>query len=152
MPFVVSTTCAYRGLKVTSDTTSIRYLSSVRYQTIFVYESEIRFYRWKTLPMGFSWSPWVAQSITMGVLLRVAEEIEDRPLLLYQKAITPPSFIRTKNVFAAAWYGNVLLVVANEASSSKSPEKILRGRLAEFNIQLKSLTLFFFFFFFFFLG
>jgi hypothetical protein len=42
--FVVNTTCAYRGLKVTSDTTttSIRYRWSVRYQTILYTDQRYR--------------------------------------------------------------------------------------------------------------
>jgi hypothetical protein len=97
-----------------------------------------RFFRWCTLPMGFSWSPFVAQALTMGILLRVIAQVfpmED--LTLYTKSAIPPAFIICQDVFAAAWYDNILIVVRQD--KVLDVKKALAKVLCQYDVETKNL-------------
>lgn len=72
-----------------------------------------RFLRWKSLPMGWSWSPYIAQSLGFAIILATMVEcgwsIED-----YASLKTLPPFIRVRIngeyvALIALWYDNVAL-------------------------------------------
>lgn len=92
--------------------------------------------------MGWSWSPVIAQSLTMGMVIEVladcgfAEEMK-----VYRTLNTPPSLIAVdKKLVAAVWYDNILLVTTDFETAQKFYQKW--SRMAEsFNLEMKSWNL-----------
>ena len=72
------------------------------------------FYRWLSLPMGFSWSPFIAQSISIGLVLK-AMEISGYDISNYNGLPSPPSCIILRDktgrieVLSFVWYDNILI-------------------------------------------
>ena len=72
------------------------------------------FYNWTCLPMGWSWSPWIAQCVGYGIiiltLLKMGLVIPDSIL----QADSPPPYILlthgTSTLFVCLWIDNVLVV------------------------------------------
>jgi len=56
-------------------------------------DGKVQFFRWVTLPMGWSFSPFIAQSISMGILIRTLE-ICGFDMQRYRSLETPPPFIK----------------------------------------------------------
>lgn len=73
-----------------------------------------RFYHWTCLPMGWSWSPWIAQCIGYAIiilaLLKIGWAVPESVL----HAESPPPYIVLRQgatlLFVCLWYDNVLFI------------------------------------------
>lgn len=104
-----------------------------------------KFYRWCCLPMGFSYSPFVAQSVAMGMILTTLREcgytVND-----YLDSDTPPAMIIIRDanekieICACVWYDNILIACRDPQKAPKIHahfEKVAD----EFHIIMKSWNL-----------
>lgn len=72
------------------------------------------FYRWTSLPMGWSYSPFIAQAIGMGTILTTLERC-GCGVSEYKELDTPPSMVILRDnkgksfLVAALWYDNILV-------------------------------------------
>ncbi len=70
--------------------------------------------RWVTLPMGLSWSPYVAQSISWAMIIKMYEECKEWPFALSREALLrqPPSFLHFANGdgFITIYLDNLIVV------------------------------------------
>ena len=60
------------------------------------------------LPMGWSWSPRLAQSASMAILLEAATRAKLIDPADYANLDNPPSMIRMRGGCATVWYDNVI--------------------------------------------
>lgn len=78
------------------------------------FEGIRHFYNWTCLPMGWSWSPWIAQSVGFGVLILTLHSIGWQVPKSVLEGESPPPFLLLKReaiiIFACLWYDNVLLI------------------------------------------
>ncbi len=101
----------------------------------------IQFFRWNTLPMGWSFSPYIAQSISIGILIRTLS-ICGLNMDRYRDLSTPPPFIVHRidgriMLVAAVWYDN-LLVASSDANLLTRVHQKLRSQCEDvFNLELK---------------
>lgn len=102
-----------------------------------------KFWRWKNLPMGLSWSPFVAQCIGMGSILRTLEDC-GYDTSAYKDLKTPPSIIvlRAKDgkieVLAALWYDNILIAVRDPNRAPKVYSRFRYNSEEVFHLILKA--------------
>jgi hypothetical protein len=62
-----------------------------------------KFWRWATLPMGWSWSPFIAQSISFGVIIETLSDCGES-VSMYRDLHVPPSLIEIPGrLVAAVW-------------------------------------------------
>lgn len=95
-------------------------------------------------PMGFSWTPWVAQSATMLFLYEVRSRWEEaqgvspsqRPQELEQFVVVKNSLGRIV-AFLLAWYDN-LLIIADTSRTRDTLVRIFAKVLKEFRVQVKA--------------
>jgi hypothetical protein len=83
------------------------------------------FFRWALLPMGWSWSPVIAQSATITMLL-IALETAKFDTTAYKAAGAVPCFLMVTHLtnpavrcFATAWYDNVFCLVNDHDIAGK---------------------------------
>jgi hypothetical protein len=101
---------------------------------------------WRTLPMGFSYSPWVAQCIGFTLMMETLR-LCGYDVSKYIGEEDPPEYVAIYDadgkleVVAALWYDNVMFFVrdASRASKVKSTFQRLCNR---YHIVLKELELF----------
>lgn len=105
------------------------------------------FYRWRNVPMGHSWSPFIAQSLSMGILLACIGEHYD--VSAYAKLKSPPSMILIRRngalvLVGAVWYDNLLVCTKDHDTGRKLFSKIRRTfeDENECRIQLKEWNFF----------
>ena len=100
------------------------------------------FWRWSTLPMGWSWSPFIAQSISMGMIIEVLENC-GVSMELYKNLNQPPALIEVPDVLVAAvWYDNILLATTNANLGLKFYQKFRTMVDARhFNLTMKEWNL-----------
>lgn len=85
-----------------------------------------RFWRWSTLPMGWSWSPFIAQAISVGIIVEVLHECGE-DMSMYRDLDIPPSLIEVKNkLVAAVWYDNIIMVTNDPNLALKFYQKLDR--------------------------
>ena len=81
-------------------------------------------WRWLSLPMGWSWSPLLCQSIGFGLLLIVLEDI-GLDVSEYKKLDTPPSIVMLKDkdsiltLVMTLWYDNIGIFTCDGAIANK---------------------------------
>ena len=101
------------------------------------------FFRWKTVPMGWSWSPFVAQSIGMGLILLTLEKC-GWDVTEYTKTDTPPPMIIIRDadnkisLIAALWYDNILVACRDPQKAPKIFAKFRQLAEKDFHLILKS--------------
>ena len=95
-----------------------------------------KYFKWRTLPMGLSLSPWIAQSVGWAVLLY--REIDQEELFEIPEGLTQlPTLIRVKGGgFITLYYDN-LLVVGCDHEIMKRVNKRLLDNLKKFNVEVK---------------
>lgn len=103
-----------------------------------------KFYRWKCLPMGLSVSPFVAQAVGMGMILRTLAKV-GVDVSSYVGQSTPPSLVIIRNgaainIMAALWYDNILIAVRDPDLAPRI-YTMLRKVLEDCHIVLKSWNL-----------
>ena len=96
-----------------------------------------KYYQWKTLPMGWSFSPYIAQSIAMLVMLHREKD----ELLLFDEVLTQlPELLRPHDPsvqgFATVFYDNFFAVSSNHQWSRAVFDRITRN-LKIFNLTMK---------------
>ena len=103
------------------------------------------FYRWKALPMGWSWSPYLSQCIAWGIIL--FEEYNQETLFVYDReSPSPPQFV--KLIYKGKYCGFVTLLYDNIAvftTSGPLADKLvirIRKNFERFNVTLKHLDLY----------
>ena len=73
-----------------------------------------RFYHWTCLPMGWSWSPWIAQSVGYLLLITTLTELGFELPLGVRARPSPPPYLHLQlagvTVFLCLWYDNVLFI------------------------------------------
>lgn len=91
-------------------------------------------YEWTTLPMGWSWSPFVAQSFAWVVLLQglgFSRDILDDPQL--------PAFALLPCGFVTVYYDNFLFATSDEEEARRILRN-LASNVRSFNVCLKELS------------
>ena len=102
-----------------------------------------RFFRWKTLPMGWSYSPWIAQSFALG--LATARERTQTPLFdeACLKAEQLPTFVPVIDAdgrecgFMTVYYDNVLFVSSSETLMDEFTKRFSHHVTNDFNVYVK---------------
>ena len=93
----------------------------------------------QVFPMGFTWSPFVGQSITMGALYETRNRWrrgQDTKQDMFEDVITFADLSGKPVAFAMAWYDNVLIIAESEAVREELAV-ILKAVLSEANIIVK---------------
>jgi len=117
-------------------------------QTYFVVSCADRYFRMTCLPMGWSWSPRIAQCIGWGVILhrtRVNGVLED-PLGVYEEwGPDPPNIVHLRACPGGAtvglivlWYDNVMVVCKEPSLRDKWFER-LNLNCKRFNAKIKTM-------------
>ena len=102
-------------------------------------DDKLRSFAWRCVPMGLSWSPFIAQSIAwLCVLCREddEEDLFDIPVALKEL----PEFVPLRSGgFITIYYDNILAVGVDAASVQKLFDRIIRNMSPEhgFNLQMK---------------
>ena len=99
------------------------------------------FRRWTTLPMGWSHSPFIAQGISMGLVLstlaRCGIDVSE-----YEQLNTPPPMVKVYNdagqlvLVAAVWYDNILLFTSL-SNIALAFYQTFKTTCEEINLELK---------------
>ena len=103
-----------------------------------------QFYSWRSLPMGWSFSPFVAQSIGMGLILEALRRT-NYDVKEFGASNTPPSMIVIRNeedkieILACLWYDNVLIACRDPQRAPKIFAQY-RKVCSEVHLELKSWT------------
>ena len=86
-----------------------------------------RVFRWSTLPMGWAWSPYVAQSVGWSVLLHM--EAKDEELFLVPPNLKSlPTYIPVKGGgFVTLYYDNVFVVGVDQKIMERVRNRIKRN-------------------------
>lgn len=75
---------------------------------------------WRTMPMGWAWSPRIAQcaswTMVIEALCRAKLWTVDEAT---KRSPNPPSYIKTKSLFLVIWYDNLLACFENERDRDK---------------------------------
>ena len=105
----------------------------------------LAFFRWSTLPMGWSFSPFIAQSISMGILIR-SLALCGLNMDRYKDLSTPPPFIihRVNGkivLVAAVWYDNIL-VASSDANLAMRIHQKFQTQCNTVNLELKRWDIF----------
>ena len=79
---------------------------------------------WTVLPMGWSWSPRLAQSASMAILLEAATRAGLLDPKDYRNIPNPPSMIKMRGGVATVWYDNVIGMFTNAVSRDRFYEKL----------------------------
>ncbi len=104
--------------------------------------------RLRSLPMGFAFSPWAAQSIGFGMLIIALERAGVSGLCLWKSLQNPPPMIKLYDdkgkmfLLAVLWYDNLLVATTNHALSSAIEKQIRVTFNDDFTLQLKELERF----------
>lgn len=99
------------------------------------------FRRWTTLPMGWSFSPFIAQSVSMGLVLSALARC-GISVAEYEELNTPPPLIKKYgedgNLFlvAAVWYDNILLCTSR-ADVALMFYQLFKATCDEIDLKLK---------------
>lgn len=93
-------------------------------------------FRWRTLPMGFSYSPWIAQSAAWLTLL--ARHTNQKPLFdeRAMKGDNLPTFVSSEHGFCTVYYDNFLFVTTSFEEAILF-EKRLTQNCADFTVTIK---------------
>jgi hypothetical protein len=95
-----------------------------------------KFWRWATLPMGWSWSPFIAQSISFGVIIETLSDCGES-VSMYRDLHVPPSLIEIPGrLVAAVWYDNILLAT-NDANLALRFYQKLKKLTDKANLEMK---------------
>jgi len=101
-----------------------------------------KFYRWRTLPMGWSWSPFCAQSIAWAILLYCPESIlknnngKDPNFIIPEGLEKLPTYIELcDGGFICVYYDNYF-VCGSEETVKRVAERI-RSNCAHFSVEIK---------------
>ena len=81
-------------------------------------------YVYRVLPMGWSWSPRIAQSLSMAILLEAGSRAGLLDPADYADSPNPPSIIRMRGGCATVWYDNVLCMFTDAAARDKYYTKL----------------------------
>lgn len=104
--------------------------------------------RLRSLPMGFAFSPWAAQSIGFGMLIIALERAGVSDLGLWKSLQNPPPMIKLFDekgkmfLLAVLWYDNLLVATTNHALSLAIEKQIRVTFNDDFKLQLKELERF----------
>lgn len=81
-------------------------------------------YLWKTLPMGWSWSPYIAQAAAWTLIVRDCDDLLDLTPLEKDEGL--PFFIRTKgHGFITVYYDNYIFVTSDEKEAVELNKRFL---------------------------
>jgi hypothetical protein len=102
--------------------------------------------RMRTVPMGFAYSPWVAQSIGFGLLIMALERAGVPGLDSWKTTRNPPSMIKLhKNgkltLVCALWYDNLLVATADQALAHRILKEIKIVFDTMYHLKLKEIEL-----------
>lgn len=117
-------------------------------QQYFVMSCAGKFFRLRCLPMGWSWSPRIAQCVGWGVILyraKVKGVLED-PLGVYETwGPDPPIFVKLRDGPGGAvvgliflWYDNVMVICKDPALRDKWYDRLLLN-CQRFNSKIKEI-------------
>lgn len=101
------------------------------------------FWRWKNLPMGFSWSPFIAQCVGMGAILATLEDC-GVDVSSYKDLKVPPSLIIIRDannkisLIAALWYDNIFIGTRDPSLAPKIFSKLRKNYEGTGKIDKKS--------------
>jgi hypothetical protein len=79
---------------------------------------------YQVLPMGWSWSPRLAQSASMAILLEAASRAKLINPRDYQELENPPSMIKMRGGAVTVWYDNVLGMFQDPNSRDRFYEEL----------------------------
>jgi len=83
-----------------------------------------QFYRWCCVPMGFSWSPFIAQSISMGLVIKAIGQA-GYDISAYCHLPSPPSHVAIRDktgnirVLAFVWYDNIFMACGDPQTAPR---------------------------------
>ena len=105
---------------------------------------KVRAFRWSTLPMGWSFSPWIAQTVGWAAILH--HEPDEEQLFDVPDDLTQlPTFIGIKGGgFVCLYYDNILAANVDHAIMEKVLHRLQRnfgGQESGFNMETNYLTL-----------
>ena len=103
---------------------------------------KMKAFRWTSLPMGWSFSPWVAQSIGWAAIL-YHEENEEVLFEVPEGLTQLPTFVRIKGGgFICLYYDNVFACCMNPSIMEKVRNRLTRNFSAEkgFNVVTNYMT------------
>ena len=83
-----------------------------------------RCFRWTTMPMGWSYSPRIAQCAAWTVLLEAAFRAKLARPADFQNLCSTPTYARLQGGFCMVWYDNVLAGFANSDSRDRFHQKL----------------------------
>ena len=96
-----------------------------------------QFWRWATLPMGWSWSPYIAQSVSMGCIIEVLENC-GVDVRMYKDLESPPGIVEIPGLLVATvWYDNIILIT-NEPGLALRFHQKFRKLSDQFNREMKT--------------
>jgi len=107
------------------------------------------FWRWCSVPMGWSWSPWIAQSIAMSLILVTLERC-GFDVSVYKGTTNPPPMIILRDssgktcLVATLWYDNIMIAttLVDKGRKIHSMLKKVFEEKDSANLQLKEWDLF----------
>ena len=108
---------------------------SVEIQKYFVILCQGKYYKWTRVPMGWSWSPYIAQALATLLLLHREESDE----MLFDSDITQlPEYLHQKdgNGFACVYYDN-FFVAGCDHSWVESVYRRVKSNVTSFGITMK---------------
>ena len=96
----------------------------------------VEHYRWTTLPMGWSWSPYVAQSVGLATVLH--EEADDEQIYLVPEGLKAlPTYIPLKGGgFMCLYYDNLLIAGFDDRIMEEARRRLDRNQKM-FNVVVK---------------
>ena len=102
-----------------------------------------KYYRWRSLVMGWQWSPFCAQSVAWSVLLHATQDLlrtrpdgEDPDFIIPKNLEKLPTTIELRNGgFITVYYDN-LLIAGSKADVTRISERV-RASCRAFDVEIK---------------
>ena len=104
-----------------------------------------KFFRWCALPMGWSWSPFIAQCIAWSIIL-YADEEEEKICDFDHNSSAPPQYVHLRSNgrpcgFMTLLYDNIA-VFTNDPRCAEKLHKRIKKNCDRFSVTLKHLDLY----------
>ena len=102
--------------------------------------------RMRTVPMGFSFSPWVAQSVGFGLLIMALEKAGVQNLESWRRTKNPPPLIKLYRdgklyLVCALWIDNLLVATSDHAQAHSILAAIKNVFNTTYHLLLKEIEL-----------